>query len=151
MAFYRYLVLAAERKIGTPKPFIHVCRDLATKWEHCEPVQHRLPTLPILQALVSLAWNLKRYRWCGKTLTCFYGSARLGGVIYSRSTAFLLPQDLLESHNDATSVLLERRKTSNRRMAKVQHFKIVDKYLIKLRTGYRGCNRHAVPWFAFDV
>ena len=26
LAFYRYLVLAAERKIGTPKPFIHVCR-----------------------------------------------------------------------------------------------------------------------------
>ena len=72
---------------------------------------------------------------------CFYGSARSGGVIYSRSTALLLPQDLLESHNDTTSVLLERRKTSNRHMAKVQHFKIVDKYLIKLQTSYHGRNR----------
>ena len=43
LLYYRHLILAAQRKIPSLKPFVSICWDLATRWEKVEPVKHRPP------------------------------------------------------------------------------------------------------------
>ena len=79
---YRHLVVAAQRRVPQLRSVIHICWDLASRWEVAEPVQHRVPMpLPVLKSIVSLSWQLGWKRWAGITLICFFGIARVGEVL----------------------------------------------------------------------
>ena len=124
LLYYRHLVLAAQRKIPTLKPYVSICWDLASRWEKVEPTQHRAPVPEILvRAMVSVAWQFGWHRWCGITLLGFYGIARAGEVLKCCRRDLLLPIDMMFECSDAFLVL-KQSKTSNRGSARVQHLKI---------------------------
>ena len=130
---YRHLVLAAQRRVPQLRTVVHICWDLASRWEVAEPIQHRVPMpLPVLKSIVSLSWQLGWKRWAGVTLICFFGIARVGEVLQCRRKHLLLPRDLLDEMADSAYLLLERSKTSNRQPARVQHLKITDKVVMQL-------------------
>ena len=135
LLYYRHLVLAAQQRVPNVKQFVHICWELAGRWELAEPVKHRVPIpLKILQALAALSFSLGWRRWCGTSLLCFFGIARVGEVLNCRRKHLLLPADLLEEDetNRAAFLVLESSKTSRRQAARVQHLKIVDAYVVKL-------------------
>ena len=121
---YRHLVLAAQRRVPQLRSVIHICWDLASRWEVAELVQHRVPMLlPVLKSIVSLSWRLGWKRWAGITLICFFGIAWVGEVLQCRRRHLLLPRDLLDELAESGYLLLERSKTSNRQPPRVQHLK----------------------------
>ena len=134
LLYFRHLVLAAQRKVPTLKPYVSICWDLASRWERIEPTQHRAPVPEILvRAMVSVAWHFGWRRWCGITLVCFYGIARAGEVLKCCRQDLLLPCDMMFECGDAFLVL-KQSKTSYRGSAKVQHLKISSEQAVKLLT-----------------
>lgn len=133
LSYYRHLVLAAQRRLPNLKSYSYLCWELATRWEHAEPVVHRQPLpQPVLLAMVFLAWNVGWKQWAGLALICFYGVARVGEVIGCLRRHLLLPSDLLEDVSGAAFVLLYRSKTSSRHPAKIQHLKITDPFAVQI-------------------
>ena len=133
LMYYRHLVIAGQKKVPSLKQYVHVCWELATRWEAVEPVVHRAPApKSLVHALVSLAWGFKWYRWAAVTMICFSGIARIGEVLRCKRCDLLLPRDILEDEAGAVFVLLARTKTSYRSKAVVQHLKIDDPYVIAL-------------------
>ena len=134
LLYYRHLVLAAQRKIPTLKPYVSICWDLASRWEKVEPTQHRAPVPEILvRAMVSVAWQFGWHRWCGITLLGFYGIARAGEVLKCCRRDLLLPIDMMFECSDAFLVL-KQSKTSNRGSARVQHLKITSPKAVEILT-----------------
>ena len=142
LMYYRHLVLAAQRKIPTLKPYVAVCWDLATRWEKVEPTQHRPPVPEIMvQAMVALAWCFGWLRWSAITLLCFHGVARVGEVLHCKRSDLLLPADMM-FESEAAFLLLRQTKTMYRQSAKVQHLKIVNEYVVELLTlAFRDADR----------
>ena len=143
LMYYRHLVIAGQKKVPSLRQYVHVCWELATRWEAVEPVVHRTPVPKALaHALVALAWSFRWYRWAAVTLICYTGIARIGEVLRCRRSGLLLPRDVLDDESDAAFVLLARSKTSYRSKAVVQHLKIDDRYVItlldKVYCGYDG-------------
>ena len=133
LMYYRHLVIVCQRKVPSLKQYIHVCWELATRWEAIEPVVHRVPApKAVVHAMVALAWGFKWFRWAAVTMICFAGIARIGEVLRCRRRDLLLPRDILEEDVGAAFVLLARSKTSYRSKAVVQHLKIDDKYVISI-------------------
>ena len=134
LMYYRHLVLAAQRKVPTLKPYVSVCWDLASRWEKAEPVKHR-PPIPemMMQALVALSWSLGWRRWSSITLLCFYGVARVGEVLHCKRSDLLLPIDMM-FESDSAFLLLRRSKSMYRQSARVQRLKIVSSYVVQLLT-----------------
>ena len=133
LLYYRHLVLAAQRRVPGAKQYIHIAWDLATRWEAVEPTTHRTPVpLVVVQAMISVAWNLGWKRWCGVTCLAFFGIARIGEVLNCRRSELLLPVDLMDDRNCAAFLLLRRSKTSFRQAAKVQHLKVNDPLAVRM-------------------
>ena len=132
LMYYRHLVLAAQRKVPTLKPYASICWDLASRWEKVEPTQHRPPIPEVLaQALAALAWSLGWRRWSCITMICFHGVARVGEVISCVRSDLLLPADMLYESSCAF-VLLRHSKTMHRQAARLQHLKIESELVVKL-------------------
>jgi len=132
LLYYRHLVLAAQRKIPTLRPFASICWDLASRWEKAEPTRHRAPVPEsLVEALVAVAWLHGWKRWCGITLVSFYGIARVGEVLRCTRGDLLLPEDVMHE-TAAAFVLLKSSKTMHRGFAKLQHLKISVPYVVKL-------------------
>eukprot|EP00435_Cladocopium_sp_Y103_P036673 s3148_g9.t1 len=142
LLYYRHLVLAAQRKVPSLKPFVSICWDLATRWEKVEPTKHRPPVPEIMvEALVSLAWQLGWRRWSSITMLCFYGVARAGEVLKCQRRDLLLPADMMFESNCAF-LLLRQSKTMYRQLAKVQHLKISSPFVVRLLACvYRDADR----------
>lgn len=133
LLYYRHLVLAAQRRVPGCKQFIHVAWDLASRWEAVEPTTHRTPVpYAVVQAMISVGWNLGWRRWVGVTTLAFFGIARIGEVLNCRRSDLLLPNDLIDDQNVAAFLLLRRSKTSFRQAAKVQHLKINDGSAVRI-------------------
>ncbi len=133
LLYYRHLVLAAQRKVPALKAMSHVCWDLASRWELAEPVVHRTPMpLPLLEAMVWVAWHLRWFRWCGVALLCFHGIARAGEVLKASRRDLLLPSSLLDDEHLAAYLVLWKTKTSYRSAARVQHLKVVDSSAVSM-------------------
>ena len=134
LLYYRHLVLASQLRVPNLRQFVHICWELAGRWELAEPVTHRVPLpLPIAKALVCLGCNMGWRRWSGIVLLCFYGIARVGEVLQCRRKHLLLPDDVLVSaQSHAAFVVLESSKTSRRRGPRVQHLKISDAFVVWL-------------------
>ena len=133
LSYYRHLVLAAQRRLPNLRSYSYLCWDLATRWEHAEPVVHRQPLpQPLLLAMIFMAWTMGWRQWVGIAIICFYGVARVGEVIACMRQHLLLPSDLLEEASGAAFLLLYRSKTSARNPAKIQHLKITDDFAVKL-------------------
>ena len=131
--YYRHLILAAQRKVPTLKPYAQVCWDLASRWEACEPVTHRVPIpLPIMQAMALCAINLGWARWAGILVLCFYGMARVGEVLQCVRGDLLLPSYLLTEYKGCAYLHLRKSKTSSRGNFKKQHLRIDDPVAVKL-------------------
>ena len=139
---YRHLILTSQRRIPTLRPYVHLCWELASRWENVEPVVHRVPIpVPLIQAMVAVAWNMGWRRWSAVTMICFSGIARLGEVLKCKRRDLLLPSDLLEEHRGCAFVVLWESKTSQVDILqiKVQHLRITDSYTINLlETAYGG-------------
>ena len=132
LMYFRHLILAAQRKVPTLKPYSSVCWDLATRWEKAEPTQHRPPVPEVLaHALIALGWSLGWRRWSCITLICFYGIARVGEVLQCCRSDLLLPADMMFESNCAF-LLLRHSKTMYRQNARVQHLKIVSEHAVRL-------------------
>eukprot|EP00435_Cladocopium_sp_Y103_P055244 s81_g18.t1 len=132
LLYYRYLILAAQRKVPNLKPFVSICWDLATRWEKVEPVKHRPPVPEIMvEALVALAWQIGWRRWSAVTLLCFYGVARAGEVLKCQRSDLLLPADMM-FESDCAFLLLRQTKTMYRQLARVQHLKISSPIVVRL-------------------
>lgn len=43
LMYYRHLAIVCQRKVPSMKQYVHVCWELATRWEAIEPVVHRVP------------------------------------------------------------------------------------------------------------
>lgn len=126
-------MLAAQRKVPNVRQYVHICWELASRWEAMEPVRHRVPLpLKLMKAMVSLGYALEWRRWAGIILICFFGIARVGEVLKCHRRDLLLPRDLLEEELASTYLLLQASKTSSRGPARVQHLKIDDDYVTKL-------------------
>ena len=133
LLYYRHLILAAQLKSPNVKQYVHICWDLAGRWELAEPVTHRTPVpFPLVQCMVSTSFLLGWTRWAGVTLLCFHGIARVGEVLRCRRRDLLLPGDLLEAEEKSAYLVLMTSKTSRRQAARVQHLKITDVYVVKL-------------------
>ena len=133
LMYYRHLVIISQKKVPSLRQYVHVCWELATRWEAIEPVVHRTPVpKSLVHALVSLAWGFRWYRWAAVTMICFAGIARIGEVLRCRRGDLLLPRDILDDEASAVFILLARSKTSYRSKAVVQHLKIDDSYVISL-------------------
>lgn len=132
LMYFRHLVLAAQRKVLTLKPFASICWDLASRWEKAEPSQHRPPVPEILvQALVVLSWNLDWRRWSCVTLICFHGVARVGEVLQCKRSDLLLRADMM-FESESAFLLLRHSKTMYRQNARVQHLKILSAHVVRL-------------------
>ena len=132
-------MLTGQRKVPGLKPLAHICWDLASRWELAEPVTHRTPMpLPLLEAMMLLAWQHRWYRWIGVTLICFFGISRVGEVLKLQRRDLLLPSDLLDDEHDAAYVVIWKSKTSTRQPARVQHLKVVEKRAIRLLEAIYG-------------
>ena len=142
LMYYRHLVLAAQRKVPTLKPFVSICWDLATRWEKVEPVRRRPPVPEVLvQAMVALAWSFGWVRWGAVTLLCFHGVARVGEVLHCKRSDLLLPADMM-FESDAAFLVLRQTKTMYRQSARIQHLKIVSDYVVLLLTqAFRDADR----------
>ena len=133
LSYYRHLVLAAQRRLPNLRSYSYLCWDLATRWEHAEPVVHRQPLpQPLLLAMIFVAWTMGWRQWAGIAIICFYGVARVGEVIACMRQHLLLPSNLLEEDTGAAFLLLYRSKTSARNPAKIQHLKVTDVFAVKL-------------------
>lgn len=133
LLYYRHLVLSAQRRVPNLKQYVHLCWELAGRWELAEPVKHRVPLpLPVLQGMVALSMLMGWRQWAGITLLCFFGVARVGEVLRCRGKHLLLPGDLLDEAGNSVFLLLESSKTSRRTAARVQHLKITDEHVAKL-------------------
>ena len=133
LMYYRHLVLASIRAYPSLKQFAHICWDLASRWEKQEPVEHRMPIpRPVLEALVSLAWQLSWRRWACTAAICFFGTARVGEVVSCLREDLLLPADLMEHSSRVVFLRLRQSKTSYRQKAKVQHLKIDNAVVVRL-------------------
>ncbi len=127
------MVLTSQRRAPTMRPYVQLCWELASRWENMEPVVHRVPIpLPIVQAMVAVAWNLGWKRWSAITMICFSGIARLGEVLKCKRSDLLLPSDLLEEHRGCAFVVLWESKTSSRHPARVQHLRLNEATSINL-------------------
>ena len=105
----------------------------AARWPHVEPVTHRVPVpLPVIEALISLAWQLSWKRWAAVSAICFFGIAGAGEVLRCRRKDLLLPSDLLQDASGAAYVVLWQSKTSQRQAASVQHLKITESRAVSL-------------------
>ncbi len=72
LLYYRHLVLVAQRKVPQLKAMVHICWELASRGELSEPTEHRTPMpLPLLEAMVMLAWHMRWYRWSAIAVACF--------------------------------------------------------------------------------
>jgi len=79
LSYYRRLLLEAQRRVPNAKQYMSVAWDYATRWQNLEPTVHRQPLpLPVLKAMVSLAWMFGWRRWVGVTLLAFFGIGRVG-------------------------------------------------------------------------
>ena len=132
LMYYRHLVLAAQRKVPTLKPYVGICRDFASRWEKAEPTRHRCPVPETLvEALVALAWCIGWKRWSGITLLCFHGVARAGEVLRCLRRDLLLPEDVMYE-SGAAFLIFRTSKTMHRQAARVQHVKITTPYVVRL-------------------
>ena len=135
LLYYRHLVLVAQRKVPQLKQVVHICWDLASRWELSEPTEHRTPMpLPLLEAMVMLAWHFQWYRWSAIAVACFFGVARVGEVLASTRRDLLLPVDLLDNDHEAAYLVLWKSKTSKRQPSRVQHLKIMQPRGVSLLT-----------------
>jgi len=133
LLYYRHLVLAAQRRVPNLRQYVHLCWELAGRWELAEPVTHRVPLpFPVLQGMVCLAMMMGWRQWAGISLLCFFGVARVGEVLRCKRKHLLLPGDLLEESGSSAYLLLESSKTSRRSSSRVQHLKITDEYVVRL-------------------
>ena len=129
----RHLILAAQRKVPTFRPFAHVTWELVQRWEKMEPVSHRVPVPePLVKALAVVAWNFGWRRWCCCTLLTFYGIGRIGEVLRTRRGHLVLPRDILEKRAGVAYLRLDSSKTSFRSGSRIQHLKITDEIVVKL-------------------
>ena len=133
LSYFRHLILEAQRRVPSAKQYMSVAWDYATRWQNQEPTVHRQPLpLPILKAMVSLAWMLGWHRWVGVTLLSFFGIGRVGEVIKCTRKQLLLPSDVLESDCKDAYLVLYVSKTMFRQPAKIQHMKVTDRYIVRL-------------------
>ena len=129
----RHLILAAQRKIPTFRPFAHVAWEMVQRWEKMEPVSHRVPVPePMVISLAVMAWQFGWRRWACCTLITFYGIGRIGEVLAARRGHLVLPKDILEKEKKVAFLRLDSSKTSYRSGSKVQHLKITDDIVVKL-------------------
>eukprot|EP00435_Cladocopium_sp_Y103_P068061 s363_g31.t1 len=134
LMYFRHLVLAAQRRVPTLRPYVSICRDLASRWEKAEPTQHRSPVPEVLvQALVALGWCLGWKRRSSVTLLCFHGVVRVGEVLKCKRSDLLLPADMM-FECDAAIALLRQSKTMYRQSARVQYLNIVSNFVVLLLT-----------------
>lgn len=141
--YFRHLILAAQRKAPTLKPYSQICWDLASRWEACEPVTHRVPMpLPIMKAMAVCAIQLGWVRWAGILILCFFGMARVGEVLQCVRDDLLLPSDLLSEYSGCAYLHLRKSKTSSRGIFRQQHLRIDDPVAVKLLERIYG---NAVP------
>ena len=135
LSYYRHLLLEAQRRVPNAKQFMSVAWDYATRWQNQEPTVHRQPLpMPILKAMVSLAWMLGWRRWVGVTLLAFFGIGRVGEVIRCTRKQLLLPSDILDSDCKDAFLVLYVSKTMFRQPARIQHMKVTDQYVVRLLT-----------------
>ena len=142
LLYYRHLVLVAQRKVPQLKAMVHICWELASRGELSEPTEHRTPMpLPLLEAMVMLAWHMKWYRWSAIAVACFFGVSRVGEVLAATRRDLLLPDDLLDDNHKAAYLVLWKSKTSKRQPSRVQHVKVVHPKAVNLLSEVYG----AVP------
>ena len=112
--YFRQLLAHIQREFPLTKQFMHIAWAMVTKWELCEPVQHR-PPMPeaLVEAMVSLAIVWKWDFFAGATLTCFHGMSRIGEVLSAKRSHLLTPVDLLET-SQVLYLLIEKPKSRGR-------------------------------------
>ena len=135
LSYFRHLLLEAQRRVPNAKQYMSVAWDYATRWHNLEPTVHRQPLpLPILKAMVSLAWMFGWRRWVGITLLAFFGIGRVGEVIRCTRKQLLLPSDVLDYGCNDAFLVLYISKTMFRQPARIQHMKVTDQYVVRLLT-----------------
>ena len=145
---YRHCILALQRWKPLVRPYMHGPWELVRRWEFQEPLSHR-PPLPegIVKGLVSLAWQLKWYDWCGVTLIAFYGAGRLGEILRCRRRDLILPCDAVGEDIKSVFLELHRFKSLFRQPSRIQHMKINDHRCVKmLMMIYKN---HEADWMLF--
>ena len=112
--YFRQLLAHIQREFPLTKQFMHIAWATVTKWELCEPVQHR-PPMPeaLVEAMVSLAIVWKWDFFAAATLTCFHGMSRIGEVLSAKRSHLLTPVDLLET-SQVLYLLIEKPKSRGR-------------------------------------
>ena len=135
LSYFRRLLLEAQRRVPNARQFMTVAWDYATRGQNQEPTVHRQPLpLPVLRAMVSLAWMIGWRRLAGVTLLAFFGLGRVGEVIRCSRKQLLLPTDVLDSGCGDAFLVLYVSKTMFRQPARIQHMKITDSYVVQLLT-----------------
>ena len=130
---FRHTILGAQRCFLSLKPWASQAWELVTRWEHVEPVQHRMPIPePILKALVALAWLSGFFSFAAVTLLSFYGLGRIGEVLPVLRSDLLLPSDDWWNQSQAAFLTLRSSKTMHRRRGRIQHMKITDARAVSL-------------------
>lgn len=107
LSYFRHLLLEAQTRVPNAKQYMSVASDYATRWQNQKATVHRQPLpLPVLRAMVSLAWMFGSRRWVGVTLLAFSGIGRVGEVIRCARKQLLLPTDVLDSGCNDTFLVL---------------------------------------------
>ena len=87
----------------------------------------RIPIpLPILQAIVALAWFSGNQAFAGVTLLAYFGMGRIGEVLATSRSDLLLPADDFWGQCEHAYLRLGSSKTSTRARGRVQHLKVDD-------------------------
>ena len=120
LSYYRQLLAHVQRENLAVRPFMSLAWQLVSKWELCEPTNHRPPLPePLLAAMIALELSWHWDRWTCTLLFSFFAACRVGEVLHARREHLLLPSDLLS--DDPVAYLKIVSPKSRRRGARIQY------------------------------
>lgn len=131
LSYYRQLLAHVQRENLAVRPFMSLAWQLVTKWELCEPTNHRPPLPePLLAAMIALGLSWHWDRWTCTMLFSFFAACRVGEVLHARREHLLLPSDLLSEEPVAYLKIVSPK--SRRRGARIQYATFAEARFIPL-------------------
>ena len=122
--YFRQLLAHVQREMIGLRPYMSPAWDLVSRWEFCEPVQHRPPLPePVARAMAAVAIGWGWYRFAASLLFAFYSASRVGEVLRATRQALLTPADLLAE--DSVVYLRIESPKSRGRGPKIQYVSCV--------------------------
>ena len=121
---YVYTVTAIQDQYPHHRPCLGAAWQVDRKWQLAEPGQCRaVVPLPVLKAVLCVAFAWKWFRWAAVTMLGFTGMLHPAEFVGLRRRDLMLPRDVFFSTRDLY-VHLRHPKTA--RFARQQHVKISD-------------------------